>query len=143
MPKWIKISEGHYSVPAGRISNKLAFVHVEGTRVYLTDGTYSYTTPITGEDRKKFLASAKSFAAGSKAKRSIPPLSKKHKQQATKAAKSVIKGVGKAIGTVRAFATMIGEVEEESYKRKRAPQVKRIQRQPRQPQTLEEYMGWR
>ena len=142
-PKWIKIDKGHYAVSAGAINGKQSFVHVEGNRVYLTDGTYSYTEIIRGDDRKKFLASAKMFAAGEKPKRKLPTISKETKQQIKKTAKTVAKGAGKVLRTVEAFTTGIGMAEEAAYKRRTAPPARqrKAKPKPQRAQTLEEYMG--
>ena len=129
---------------AGIINGKQSFVHVEGNRVYLTDGTYSYTEPIYGSDRTKFLASAKMFAAGEKPKRKLPTISKQTKQRIKKTAKMAAKGAGKVLRTVEAFTTGIGRAEEEAYRRRTAPpkrKRKAPQKAPRS-QTLEEFMGY-
>lgn len=143
-PKWIKIDKGHYAVSASTINGKQSFVHVEGTRVYLTDGTYSYTEPIYGSDRTKFLASAKMFAAGDKPKRKLPKISKETKQRIKATAKAAAKGAGKILRTVEAFTTGIGREEEAAYKRRTSPPARRRKVKPkrRRAQTLEEFMGW-
>ena len=143
-PKWIKIAEGHYAVSAGAINGKQSFVHVEGNRVYLTDGTYSYMETIRGDDRKKFLASAKMFAAGEKPKRKLPTISKETKQRLKKTAKIAVKGAGKVLRTVEAFTTGIGMAEEAAYKRRVASseRQRKPKPKPRRAQTLEEYMGF-
>lgn len=150
IPEWVKIDEGHYAVSAGAINGKQSFVHVEGNSVYLTDGTYSYKEIIRGDDRKKFLASAKMFAAGEKPKRRLPKISKKTQERIKTTAKVAARGAGKVIGTVRAFTTMIGEAEEEAYRRRAAAPTKKRQpvkrkRQPakrRREPTLKEWMGY-
>lgn len=141
-PKWIKIDKGHYAVSAGSINGKQSFVHVEGNRVYLTDGTYSYTEPIYGSDRTKFIASAKMFAAGDKPKRKLPTISKETKQRIKKTAKSAARGAGKVLRTVEAFTTGIGRAEEAAYKRRTATPPKRKRPKPQREQTLEEFMGY-
>ena len=110
--------------------------------MYLTDGTYSYTEPIYGSDRTKFLASAKMFAAGEKPKRKLPTISKQTKQRIKKTAKTAAKGVGKVLRTVEAFTTGIGREEEAAYKRRTAPPPKRRKAKQRRAQTLEEFMGY-
>ncbi len=141
-PKWTKIDKGHYAVSAGIIRGKRSFVHVEGSRVYLTDGTYSYTEPIYGTDRTKFLASAKMFAKGDKPKRKLPTISKETKQRIKKTAKTAAKGAGKVLRTVEAFTTGIGRAEEAAYKRRAATPPKRRKARQRRAQTLEEFMGY-
>ena len=143
-PKWIKIDKGHYAVSAGTIHGKQSFVHVEGNRVYLTDGTYSYTETIRGDDRKKFLASAKMFAAGEKPKRKLPTISKETKQRIKKTAKTAVRGAGKVLRTAEAFTTGIGRAEEAAYKRRATPPPRRRKAKPttNRPQTLEEFMGY-
>ena len=143
-PKWTKIDKGHYAVSAGIINGKQSFVHVDGTRVYLTDGTYSYTETIRGEDRRKFLASAKMFAAGEKPKLKLPKISKKTKQQIKATAKTAARGAGKVLKTVEAFTTGIGRAEEAAYKRRTTQQARKRKAKPnqRREQTLEEYLGF-
>lgn len=143
-PKWAKIDRGHYAVSAGAINGKQSFVHVDGNRVYLTDGAYSYTEPIYGSDRTKFLASAKMFAAGEKPKRKLPTISKETKQRIKATAKAAARGAGKVLRTVEAFTTWIGREEEAAYKRRAAPPTRKRKVKPkrRRAQTLEEFMGW-
>jgi hypothetical protein len=141
-PKWVKIDKGHYAVSAGVINSKQSFVHVEGNRVYLTDGAYSYTETIRGDDRKKFLTSAKMFAAGERPKRKLPTISKETKQRIKKTAKIAVRGAGKVLRTVEAFTTGIGKVEEAAYKRRAAQPIKRRTAKPKRAQTLEEFMGY-
>lgn len=141
-PKWVKIDKGHYAVSAGAINGKQSFVHVEGNRVYLTDGAYSYIEPIYGSDRTKFMASAKMFAAGDKPKLKLPKISKKTKQQIKTTAKSAVRGAGKVLRTVEAFTTGIGREEEAAYKRRTAQPIKWRRAKPKRAQTLEEYLGF-
>ena len=112
--------------------------------MYLTDGTYSYTEPIYGSDRTKFLASAKMFAAGEKPKRKLPTISKQTKQRIKKTAKMAAKGAGKVLRTVEAFTTGIGRAEEAAYKRRTAtpPRRRKTKPKPQRAQTLEEYLGF-
>ena len=129
---------------AGAINGKQSFVHVEGNRVYLTDGTYSYMEIIRGDDRKKFLASAKMFAAGDKPKRKLPTISKETKQRIKKTAKTAARGAGKVLRTVEAFTTGIGRAEEAAYRRRAAPtqRQRKVPKKPQRAQTLEEFMGY-
>lgn len=127
---------------AGILNGKQSFVHVEDSRVYLTDGTYSYMDAIRGDDRKKFLASAKMFAAGERPKRKLPTISKKTKQRIQKTAKTAAIGAGKVLRTVDAFTTGIGRAEEAAYKRRTAPPPRRRKARQRRAQTLEEFMGY-
>ena len=135
--KWTYVASGHYSTPeTGGWT-----VHVlRNGAVYKTHPSHT-TTDISGSKADKYIESAQTkFPVRGKrrveperepdVKKETPmkepkptktPRKKVTKKRITAAAKKFAKGTGAIIGTTRAFVTEIGEAEERTYAKRKAP----------------------
>lgn len=138
--KWSYVASGHYSTPeTGGWT-----VHVlRNGAVYKTHPSRA-TSDITGSKADSYIESAQTkFPVRGKRRaepdpepkeKKEPPRKEKKptktkkrvtKKQISAAAKKLAKGAGAVIGTTRAFVTEIGEAEERTYAKRKAPPPKK------------------
>lgn len=138
--KWSYVAKGHYSALDGDWT-----VHVlSDGAVYKTHPTRK-TTDVTGYKADTYIESAQTKFPVLGKKRAEPerepdvkketptkapkptknPRKRVTKKQISAAAKKLAKGAGAIIGTTRAFVTEIGEAEERTYAKRKAPPPKK------------------
>lgn len=138
--KWTYVAKGHYSTLDDGWT-----VHVlDNGAVYKTHPSRATATIPAGSKADKYIESAQTkFPVRGKRraepapdpkekketprKETKPPKTKKRvtKKQISAAAKKLAKGAGTIIGTTRAFVTEIGEAEERTYAKRKAPPPKK------------------